>query len=215
MTNPKDLHGKALASYIWDYYRFQILGALAGLGVCIYALFMLFSPHKSTALTIVMVGTNAEIRSTPEVFADFEELFLNPEAEELKVESTLNMDEASAQSIASYIQILNARFLAGEIDLVFAGEEDFVYIAGNGVFLDPQEYLTEDEFNEVSPLIVKKKDEDGTEKGIGISMKSSTRFREAGLMEQDAVVGIVSSSQDPELAHMLIEYLVGLPYESD
>ena len=212
MINPKNLHGKALAVYIWDYYRLPVIGCITALAVVIYALTAFLKPQKTTALTVVIIGAEKEIQETPEIFTAFEEEMLETEYEKLSVERIQSMGEAPARSLVPYIQILNARFLAGEIDLVLADQDTLSYVAGNGVFLDPRTYLTEEEENQLSPWIVTSENADGETVGIGISLEESSLFKETGLLGEDAAVGIAAGSRDPELAHTLIEYLFGLPY---
>ena len=96
MIKHEKLHGWKLISHIWDYYRLPILGGVAALAVAVYALVGLFTPKKSTALTLVFIGTNREPDDIKGLLAGFEKEKLNMEQEELAVECPLDMEEASA-----------------------------------------------------------------------------------------------------------------------
>lgn len=198
--------------YLWDYYRYPVLACLILLALGIYALITMATPKKTVVLNLTFTGTSRQITETPELFTAFEEQFLDTQTERVALESVTDPLTVSGQVFSSIYQLLSAKFLSGEIDLFFAPRETLSFLGESGVFLSPESFLTPEERTVLADSYICYENEAGEAVPVGISLRQSDLFARSGLMPEDAGVAVSAVSADPELAHLLIEYLFKLPY---
>ena len=212
MDNPlKELHGKKKIDYIWTYYKPVVFGILLALILLTCWIVWMVHPPAETVLTLMVVDSPVAEPNAEEAFPGFSETLLESSAEQIEIDVTMHFLGKSEQLIATNLQVLTARFLSGEIDLFAADTETSLKFGDNGAFVNPEEYLTEEEQKVLEPWYVR----NSTGIPIGISLDGSEKYLASGLSAEGTVLSMVIKCRHPEAAHNMVEYLFDLPYQEE
>ena len=207
----KELHGKKKIEHIWTYYKPLVFGILLALIFAIYGIVRMIHPSKATALTLMVVDSPMMTVDPEEAFPGFSEAVLDPDYEKMEIDVTMHLQGNSEQLNATNLHILTARFLTGEIDLFAADPETTLKYAEGGAFVNPEDYLTEEEQEVLEPYYFR--DSAGTP--IGISLKSSKRYADSGVSAGETILAQIVKCSHPEAAHSMVEYLFEMPYQEE
>lgn len=213
MDHPiKKLHGKKKIDYIWTYYKPLLFGILLALILLIYWIFHMLHPPKSTALTFMVLDSLMEEVNTEKAFPGLSDVILeDPSSERIEIDVTMHFQGKSEQLIATNLQIMTARFLTGEVDLFAADADMTSRFSENGAFVNPEEYLTEEEQKVLEPWYVR----DSAGIPVGISLEASEKYLTSGISAGEMVLSMVIDCNHPDAAHKMVEYLFDLPYQDE
>ncbi len=202
----KDMSFKEKLSYIWFYYKWVILGALF-LTVAGVILINNYSRamHVNSILEVTLINSDAIAADESTVFSDFLDTLEDTEGDEvITVDSSLVIDLAKQdyRSAASF-QVLSAKLLSGDTDIIVCEKELFLMEQENGAFLPLDEVLSREEMEKTKDLVTV------SGKIYGIRLFESV-LQDGSIYPKDSelVMGVASTSRDPETAVKLLKWFL-------
>ena len=188
--------------YIVQYYRVVLILIAAGIAILIWAIYKILHPDPTSLLEVTLVEAATPLGDEADVFDRFfEENGYNAEEEEISVTV---MDSTTYTS-----QLLMARLMTGEIDLL-AGDEDTaeMLVEGEGL-LELEELLPDDVLEEYADSLYYAEDpETGEEHAYAVLLPEGNVLVQDGYYADAVYVGIAYTAEHPEMAEMMIEYLL-------
>lgn len=145
----KAMSTKAKIGYVWDYYRWHILGTLAAVSFA-GALIHHYVTYREPLLSVIMLNNLNSYNADASGFLEFQEAYgYDPEESPVSLASFYLPEDSDAAS-ASYIdyQSLTTMIAAGGEDLFFGSGETYLTYCEQGALLDlssllPPELLEE------------------------------------------------------------------------
>lgn len=134
----KQMSAREKASYIYDYYKWHILGSVLALAVLISVLAG-FLTAKEPVFCVTMVNSYLTDPSQSTLLSDFSEAMpdFDPSREKMVMECGIWMDPKALDALTvGYDQKLVASFTAGTIDVMLADKDIIEKYAPFGVFED-------------------------------------------------------------------------------
>jgi hypothetical protein len=150
----KDAPFKQRLAYFWDYYKWYVIGGLAGIIiVCVFVHDIV--SQKTHLLSAALLNTSAYLDSS--VSEEYEERFLDElgvdkKKYDISMDTSFylsfeNMDTTSA----STIEKLSAYIAATMLDVMAADDTTFYKYANNGTLCDIREFLSEEQIEKYTP----------------------------------------------------------------
>jgi hypothetical protein len=130
---------KQRISYIWDYYRFHIMGAIAAIILVIYLIGNV-GEKKETYLNLTIMGEGVITENIVQIQEDLtNKLVTDKDQEEVLIQSInygqSNMDPASQVGIQKFTAVLSS----GDIDVMIVQQEFFEKLSSQEGLLDLNE----------------------------------------------------------------------------
>lgn len=142
----QSLSAKAKLQYIWDYYKFPILGTAAAVGIVIFLLHH-FLTYRDPLLNVIMINCNAPYGATEDGFYGFMEKYGYSSDKNNYISLTATMQfRDGADYTESYNDhyLLTTKVAAGNQDLFFGTGEVFLRYAEDGALVDLSTVLSEE-----------------------------------------------------------------------
>lgn len=142
----QSLSAKAKLQYIWDYYKFPILGTLAAVGIVIFLLHH-FLTYRDPLLNVIMINCNDPYGVTEDGFYEFMDAYgySNDAKNYVSLTATMQFRDG-ADYTESYNDhyLLTTKVAAGNQDLFFGTGEVFLRYAEDGALVDLSTVLSEE-----------------------------------------------------------------------
>ena len=151
--NFKGMPFKKKMGYIWDYYRYPILGVLLAIFAIAFTIYEQTSA-KECLLKLLMVNGTASSETT--VFA---EDFLQSEGYDSNTQEVttttirLGLTEETYEQDYEAIQAFFVRLTSETVDIMSASDEIFSQYAAEGFFINLNDLFTEEELNLYQDLL--------------------------------------------------------------
>lgn len=188
--------------YIVQYYRVVLILIAAGIVILIWGIYKILHPDPTSLLEVTLVEAATPLGDEADVFDRFfEENGYNAEEEEISVTV---MDSTTYTS-----QLLMARLMTAEIDLL-AGDEDTaeMLVEGEGL-LELEELLPDDVLEEYADSLYYAEDpETGEEHVYAVLLPEGNVLVQDGYYADAVYVGIAYTAEHSEMAETMIEYLL-------
>lgn len=209
----KDLSAKAKLQYIWDYYKFPILGVILGVAFVI-SFIIHFVTYKKPVLTLTFV--NCAVDTNDDTIPDSLSPFMAENGYDtskytidLNKNLNLNMQTPNA-STSQDLTTLDVMIGAHSISAIFADADTFDALAERSYFTDITDYLTDDELSQYTDDLVYTTDPD-TNKSypVGIHLTSDTcSWLKASQTYDDCVVGLCYEEDTDEPQKQFMHFLL-------
>lgn len=209
----KEMEPKDRISYIWDYYKWYIIGGIFAVILVIY-LIVSYATRKEEVAQILMVNANIEAVSEDDnrLFdALLEENGYDIKEQEIAVNDGLRVDpNGSGQnnyySFQSVLTILEAR----GADVYLSDRETFDLIASTGNMQDISQVLSEELIEKYEDKLVFATDQETNESyPCGIEITGNEWLKETELYTGDCVIGAAYGEAENGLAEKMISYILG------
>lgn len=201
--------------YIWDYYRYWIIGIACGIAFCISIGHSVYTNMKYTQIFYCAIFNNPlpdEYLETVET--EFSSYYgLDPESETMHFDSTYVIDESDSQTTYMTVQKIGAMIAAKSVDVMVGDEFTLAQYAVDGYYYDFKDIMSEETYRALSPYMVEYTyTEDGTAyPGMYlIDLTQSKLVQDGILYVEQPLAGIVINSQNPLVGVKFIEYIFGL-----
>lgn len=145
-TDFKSLTLKAKIGYVWDYYRFHILGAILAAAI-LFSAIRHFATYREPLLNVIMTNAvNGDYTTTDGFDAFLDAYGYNKKEHPISLSSSLTFEERDAASMDTYTnyEILGILMAAGDQDLFFGDNYIFLEYADQGAFLDLSAILSKE-----------------------------------------------------------------------
>lgn len=201
--------GKKL-EYVWDYYRFHILGTIV-----LVLVFGSIIHHYATLKTAVLDMIFLNAYTAEDAHAPFAEFLIeqgyDPNEYEVYLTTSLAyaLTEDGYQPDYTTLQAISAMFSTGDVDVFAMPPQVFDEYATAGYTMDLRTVFTDDELAAYSEEIVYSTlSETGEQFPSAFNLKDCNWLEEYGFYAGDYYMAITVNSDSPELTKEFLLYIL-------
>lgn len=196
--------------YVWDYYRFHILGIIV-LVITAISIIHHYATLKASVLDMLFLNAYT-LEDEQKPFEDF----LTTQGYdlsdyEINVTTTLSfaLEEGSYQQDYYTIQTLSALFAAGDLDVFAAPHQIYNDFASSGYVADLRSVFTEEELASYGDMIIYTNLlETGEAFPSGFNLEGNPWLIENGYYEDGCYLAISANTDSPELTKAFILHIL-------
>ncbi len=203
----KGMSFKEKLSYLWFYYKWIIIGGilLVLVGSILVSNYYKAS-HTNSILEVTLINASAVEADQSTAFLEFPGTLEDSEGDEVvSVDASLTIDlnKQDARSAASF-QVLSAKLISGETDIIVCQEELFLKEQENNAFLPLEEVLSKEDMEKAKDDLVMI-----SGKAYGIRLKGSA-IQDGAVYPKDSelIIGVTSTGRDIETAGEFLKWFV-------
>lgn len=196
--------------YVWDYYRFHILGIIV-LVITTGSIIHHYATLKESVLDMLFLNAHA-IEEPQKPFEDFlSARGYDLSDYEIRVTTSLRfaLREGSYQEDYYTIQTLSALFAAGDLDIFTAPQQIYNDFASAGYVADLRTVFTEDELASYGDMVIYTNLlETGEAFPSGFNLEGNPWMIENGYYDDGCYLSITANTDNPELTKEFILYIL-------
>ena len=193
---------KSRRAFIWDYYKYPIIGICAALAIIIMILVNNIG-RGNVGMYAVLVNTDSLIvECDATVFDRYVQAGgwdLGKKKTDVNDRYTLGAEMNEAADVET-LQVLTALFSISDMDLFAAVKEYFDYFAVEGGFADLSLLIDKDLLDKVESDLYYTENSDGTKALSGIVLHEGSPLHKAGYYHGDVYIGVVSRAENLDAA---------------
>ncbi len=199
--------------YIWDYYKFWIIGAVVLVGLIVYFTVVFVTREDKPALEVVLVNNYDDVSED----SDLAQGFVSYVGEE-NLPGKVTFDNNAFFNLANDSDFKNSYYMkvvayleADTAQVIMCQYDNLMGIAKGGRLADLSDERVGDICEKYKDRIVYYEDEDGNKVPVGIDV--SEGYKAAGLTEytdEKAYIGLSAYAADYEYAEKFVDYMVEL-----
>lgn len=213
----KDMGLKDKLWYIWEYYKFPIIGVIVALFLVISVSSVIYNNRFDTALNCVILNSRVTSQTTsPEDYFDtgFRQYINLPEDTKIEVNHSMSLTfDESAMSDFTYAELakLSAMITTKELDVIIGRKDTIDHFGQMGGFTDMTQLLTPQEYEKVKDRIYfVTVEETGEKVAGGILLDGDDFTKKTGLSIDGPILSVMTNSTHKDTAAGLIRYMFGL-----
>ena len=196
--------------YVWDYYRFHILGIIV-LVITAGSIIHHYATLKESVLDMLFLNAHA-IEEPQKPFEDFlSARGYDLSDYEIRVTTSLRfaLREGSYQEDYYTIQTLSALFAAGDLDIFTAPQQIYNDFASAGYVADLRTVFTEDELASYGDMVIYTNLLETKEAfPSGFNLEGNPWMIENGYYDDGCYLSITANTDNPELTKEFILYIL-------
>lgn len=201
---------KEKLQYIWDYYKFPILGAVALVCIVVYFLVVFATRQADPALTVVFVNNYDDLSADSEISVGFEEYAGDRLTGAIKLDNNafFNLANQSDYRNSYYMKVL-AYLEGGTTQAVVCEYDNLMGLARSGRLLDLSDDKVAGLCDRYKEKLVYYENEDGTKTPAGIDITEGLVAQGINIDKGSRVyIGLSGFADSYELAQLFIEFLI-------
>lgn len=178
----EQLSKKQKREYIWEYYKYHIIGIIS-LVLIIGSLLntWFINPPAKAAVSITFMNKYINTEETKEIKKELVELIIKEEDhnKDVFINNYIlsNKLENAELDMASNTKFM-ANISAQELDVIILNKEKFENLAAIGTFLEIDELMSPDELDKIKDTLVKQKNIDDSKYGFyGIDVTNNEKLK--------------------------------------
>lgn len=204
----KSLSGKKKLEFIYDYYKFPIIGTLLAIIIIGYMAYS-FATKQDIYCNITYYGSTVNSENFNQIKDKLNENILgNDKRSSIFTDTMLINFNSNYGDDPTTTQAFAVRLAANEIDILLAEKNNFEYFAANNMLLDLNLLEGFNTLNISSDNLATAKDESGTDKIYGIKVDNLNLLKDAGFDNENTILCIaISSNRHEEIIKVLNEFI--------
>ena len=204
----KSLSGKKKLEFIYDYYKFPIIGTLLAIIIIGYMAYS-FATKQDIYCNITYYGSTVNSENFNQIKDKLNENILgNDKRSSIFTDTMLINFNSNYGDDPTTTQAFAVRLAANEIDILLAEKNNFEYFAANNMLLDLNSLEGFNTLNISSDNLATAKDESGTDKIYGIKVDNLNLLKDAGFDNENTILCIaISSNRHEEIIKVLNEFI--------
>lgn len=207
----RSLDKKARATYLWDYYKIPIVGAIALVGIIIYFCYVIAVRPPESAFYASFVNSYANISEDSDFYKDFAkyaQIDTSKYSINLETGSYFDLSTNSGFNNAYYEKTV-AIVDTGIADVVVCDKDNYYNLASSGLFLDLENESVADIYKTYHDRVLTTKHaQTGEEVKVGIDVSDSKWFKKLNTYSNGAVVLISPNAKHLDKVKPFIDFLV-------
>lgn len=202
---------KEKAGYIWDYFKFWIIGAVVVVGLLVYFAVVIATRGEDDVLNVVFVNNYDNISDS----SDFSRSFIEYTGDE-SLEGRVTFDNNAFFNLAKASDVKNDYYLkvlayleGGATQAVVCQYDNLMGLAKSGRILDLSDERVSSIYEAYKDRLVYYESEDGK---IPVGIDISDGIGKSGLTEYDdgkAYICLSASADDYSMVETFIEFMTG------
>lgn len=203
------MNAKAKIDYIWEYYKYWIIGTIAGIALIYGIVDAQIENSKDTYLYLTMVNSSMVSSGETTLMDDFAAYAQVDQSKvKLNLDTSIQMktdmsDEYSMNSSAKMF----AQFAAKTIDSTIMNKDMIDFFVDKDAFADLEQILPADFYNAHKDNFIKGTDSEGNEFICAIDISDSKIFQKTDSYMETPYYGIIVNSENQENSIQFLEYL--------
>ena len=196
-------------SYLWEYYKWYFIGAVAFIALVIYFVNGFLHPAVSPQFYASMINNPIDDQGLQDLQNDFtKHLQLNPKRECVELNTSINYNMGGAYT-ATMEQALTTYIASSEVDVIIAPESIFRKYAYTGTFKKLTDELPTDLYSSLTDQFYLCNTEDAKKvKSVyGIYLTNTKLYQKYANKKEPYVLGIIANSPHQENTIEFIRYL--------
>lgn len=205
----KDMSFRDKLWYIWEYYKFHILGLFIVIGIFwVIGTSIYRSTFESELYCIYINNRSDQELNTDLLTVDFHDYMGFNEKQQINTESSFISygDDATEYSYASMAKI-SALVASQELDVMISDEENFKHYASLTAFSNLEELLPADVLDLVKDRLYYATDEEGNTYACGITLDGTAFAEKSNLTISPCLLGLLSNTKNTDNCIALIRYI--------
>lgn len=205
----KSMSRKDRIWYIWAYYKFHIIGVLAGIAVlCVIGTSLYQNSFHTAFYCLFLNNRSAEELDTMPLDQGFAEYLGLGKKDRLVTESMYISFDGGANDFgyASMAKV-TALVASKDLDAIIGDRDSLDHYASLGGFADLETVLPEDLLSQVRDRLVYVPGSDGAEHAYGLSLAGTAFAEDSHLAQDPPIFGIISNSTRTDTAVALLHYI--------
>lgn len=195
--------------YIWEYYKFHILGALVIFGILWIIGTSIYRSTFDNVLYCMYINNRSEQELNTDILTrDFHEYMGFTDKQLVSAESSFISygSDASEFSYASMAKI-SALVASKDLDVMISDQENFDHYLSLGGFTDLEAELPPEVLSLVKDRLYYGVDETGASHAYGILLDDTSFAEESHLTMSPCIMGIISNSKNKDTGIALLQYI--------
>lgn len=205
----KELDSSQKKEYIWEYYKFHILGGIIALVICFNLLnHFVFNPPKQSAVDILVAVAYVENQVFEEKKTEIVDLVeKNSDNKTATMEALLFGNSKDSQTQMIMTSKLVAKASTGEMDIMIVDAQNYDYFNSQEIFLPVTEYLSNEEISKYGDRFAYEENEEG-KLPVAIMLDADMPIKRAIPGDYPVYFAISKSVKDIELAKLSMDALL-------
>lgn len=206
----KELEPKQKISFIWDYYKWWIIGGALLLFIAANTIPAVIENSKEVALYAVFINTEIADPDSTDIIDDFireQDIDIENKRTVLDTSLIINRNRGDQFSMQCNQKML-ALFASNEPDILLCDVDNYDFYAENGCFASLEDILPKELFDRLKPYMLTCSSSDNQTIYYGINVKTSKVLAEEKAYKTEPVFSICSKVNQPENAIKFLEYLM-------
>lgn len=196
--------------YVWDYYRFHIVGIII-LVIVFGSIIHHYATLKDSVLNMLFLNASTPLEETS-AFDDFLlEQGYDLKEQEILVTTSLSfaLEEASYQADYYSLQTLTALFAAGDLDVFASPYQIYNDFASAGYVADLRTIFTEEELSSYEDIIIYTTlTETGETFPSAFNLEGNRWIEASGYYEDGCYFAVTANTDNPDLTKAFILYVL-------
>jgi len=208
----KDLDFKEKLNYIWDYFKWWIIGGIAIIVSLIITIPGIIENRKEVQLYVLFLNSNIAAQEYTPIMDDYvEEANIDMDGKRIVLDTSLYIDRENANTKAmENSQKLTVLFASKTIDVLVSDDKNFEFCCSQGAYMDLKELLPADLYEKYSDkIIMAENPETGEMTAYGIKMEDSEILKREKAFSDSPVLSVSLTTEKKENAILFIKYLLG------
>lgn len=205
------LDNKAKLTYLWDYYKIPIVGAVALVGIIIYFCYVIAVRPPESAFYASFINSYAEISEGSDFFDEFAkyaQIDTSKNSINLETGSYFDLSTNSGFNNAYYEKTV-AIVESGMVDVIVCDKDNYYNLSSSGLFLNLEDEKVADIYKTYKDRVLTTKHaETGEEVKVGIDVSDSEWFKKLNTYSNGAVVLISPKAPHLDKVKPFIDFLV-------
>lgn len=212
------LKGKSLKDklwYIWEYYKFPIIGVVGGAAIIISIGSAIYSNRFDTAISCVIINSRFSNDAPPsDDYFDpgFREyLGLDPDTV-ISVDSSMSVrfDDKATQFDYAALAKITALTASGDMDVMISNPECIDHYGSMGAFADLSALLPEDLYSQLKDKLYYVTDESGSSIACGVNLSDAGFEEKTGLILENPIFSLMNGAAHTDTGIELLRYIFEL-----
>lgn len=208
----KDLSLPDKAGYIWDYYKWYIIGAALAITLLVVTIPNIIENSKDCVLYSVFLNTNIKGQEYTSLMDDYtDSAQIDMKNKRITLDCSLYIDRKNPSSAAMQSsQKLTALFASKTIDVVVSDKSNFEFCSSQGAYKDLKEILPQDLCEKYKDYFIEAENpETGEMTAYGLSLINSEILNTEEAFEFEPILSVCLSTDKQDNAIKFIKYLLG------
>jgi len=198
------------AGYIWDYYKYPLIGTAAVIALAVYLLILFLHPSPDSVLSVEVINSQTGIGEGTEFCKGFREFSgIDSGTGPVQFTNQLFFDLSKESDYAStYYMKLLAEIDAGTVDAVISGWTNIDRMGSAGYFLDLSDSRTYNLYRQYADYVLTVTDSEGNEHPVAFDLSESAVLSGAGIRyEEKPCLALSPKEKHPVNTEKFLEYL--------
>lgn len=205
----KDMSFQDKLWYIWEYYKFHLLGVLIGIGILWVIGTSIYRSTFESQLYCVYINNRSEQELNTDILSvDFHDYMGFSKKQLINTEASYISygDDTTEYSYASMAKI-SALVASRELDVMISDETNFEHYGTLGAFSNLEELLPGDVLELVKDNLYYATSEEGVTYAAGIHLEDTRFAQDSHLAMSPCLLGVINNSRNIDNCIALIRYI--------